>query len=372
MAQATSQLAIPIMPLPPLLRRSSSSSHVQDTGSKNSNKKTINLALQGGGAHGAFTWGVLDALIEDGRLEVEALTGTSAGAMNAAVYATGLAQDGPQGARKALSDFWRDVSLDGHISPSARMLLDVMMTPWKIGAAAGQSVIEASRNVFSPYELNPLDINPLRSVVEKHINFKMLRETKGPNLFIAATSVHTGKLRIFKRQELNADMLMASAALPFLFRAVSVAGEPYWDGGFMGNPALFPLFNNTDVNDIVLVQINPIERNDTPDNAVDIMERVNEITFNAPLLGELRAIDFVSRMISDGALKGTHHKAIRMHRIEAQDKLNAFGTASKLKADWAFFTQLFEIGRETAHHFMARHFDDIGKQATLDLSKAIG
>ena len=354
------------MPFPPLLRRSS-----QDEKSQETKKKTINLALQGGGAHGAFTWGVLDALLEDGRLEVEALTGTSAGAMNAAVYATGLSKNGPEGARKALLDFWRDVSLDGHIPPAARMLLDVMMTPWKIGAAAGQSVMEASRNVFSAYELNPLDINPLRSVVEKHVNFKMLRETKGPNLFIAATSVHTGKLRIFKRPELTADMLMASAALPFLFRAVDVEGEPFWDGGFMGNPALFPLFNSNAVNDIVLVQINPIERDDTPDNAVDIMERVNEITFNAPLLGELRAIDFVSRMISEGALKGTHHKAIRMHRIEAQDKLNAFGTASKLQADWAFFTKLFDIGRETAQIFLDEHFEDIGKRATLDLAKAI-
>ena len=355
------------MPFPPLLRRSG-----RDTRSAEPMKKTINLALQGGGAHGAFTWGVLDALLEDGRITVEALTGTSAGAMNAAVYATGLASGGPEGARKAMLDFWRDVSLDGHISPTARMLLDVVMAPWKIGAAAGQSVMEASRNVFSPYELNPLDINPLRSVVEKHVNFKLLRESDGPNLFIAATRVHSGKLRIFKRHELNADMLMASAALPYLFRAVDVGGEPYWDGGFMGNPALFPLFNSSQGPDIVLVQINPIEREDTPDNAIDIMERVNEITFNAPLLGELRAIDFVSRMLADGTLKGTHHKAIRMHRIEAQDKLNAFGTASKLKADWAFFTKLFEIGREAAQHFLTDHFDDIGTRATLDLAKAIG
>ena len=355
------------MPIPPLLRRASSTK----TATPESGRKRINLALQGGGAHGAFTWGVLDALLEDGRLEVEALTGTSAGAMNAAVFATGLAQGGPEGARKALLEFWRDVSLDGHISPAARMLLDVVMTPWKIGAAAGQSVIEASRNVFSPYELNPLDINPLRSVVEKHVHFKLLRDTPGPHLFIAATSVHTGKLRIFNRSELTADMLMASAALPFLFRAVDVEGAPYWDGGFMGNPALFPLFNLSEVADIVLVQINPIERSDTPDNAVDIMKRVNEITFNAPLLGELRAIDFVSRMIEKGALKGTHHKAIRMHRIEAQDKLNAFGTASKLKADWAFFTQLFEIGRTTAQDFLTQHFDDLGQRATLDLTHTI-
>ena len=207
--------------------------------------------------------------------------------------------------------------------------------------------------------------------MEKHVNFKLLRETKGPNLFIAATSVHTGKLRVFKRQELTADMLMASAALPFLFRAVDVEGEPFWDGGFVGNPALFPLFNASKVHDIVLVQINPIERDDTPDNAVDIMERVNEITFNAPLLAELRAIDFVARMIAAGNLKGTHHKSIRMHRIEAQDKLNTFGTASKLQADWAFFTKLFDIGRESAQQFLAEHFDDIGKHATLDLSKAI-
>ncbi len=329
--------------------------------------KTINLALQGGGAHGAFTWGVLDALLEDGRLEIEAISGTSAGAMNGAVLMTGLTKGGPEGARKALSSFWRDVSLDGHISPHARALFDVMMTPWKIGAAAGQSVMDASRNMYSPYDYNPLDINPLRGVVESHIDFKLLRETEGPELFIAATSVRNGKLRIFSRKELTADMLMASAALPLLFRAVYVNDEPFWDGGYMGNPALFPLFKVEETDDIILVQINPIERDNVPDNAMDIMERVNEITFNSPLLNEFRAIEFVARLVQRGVLHDTQHKAIRMHRIEAQEQLDSFGTASKLQADWAFFTKLFEIGRDSAKQFMSRHFDDLGKRATLDL-----
>jgi NTE family protein len=333
--------------------------------------KTINLALQGGGAHGAFTWGVLDALLEDGRLEIEAVSGTSAGAMNGAVLVAGLAKGGAAEARKALTDFWRDVSVDGHISPTARALFDVIMTPWKIGAAAGQSVMDASRGMFSPHEYNPLDINPLRGVVESHIDFKQLRETDGPGLFIAATSVRNGKLRIFTREELTADMLMASAALPLLFRAVIVNGEPFWDGGYMGNPALFPLFKVEETDDIILVQINPIERDNVPDNAMDIMERVNEITFNSPLLNEFRAIEFVARLVQGGVLHDRQHKAIRMHRIEAQERLNSFGTASKLQADWGFFTKLFEIGRESAQQFMARHFDDLGKRASLDLKSLI-
>lgn len=333
--------------------------------------KTINLALQGGGAHGAFTWGVLDALLEDGRLEIEAVSGTSAGAMNGAVLVAGLAKGGAEQARKALKAFWRDVSVDGHISPTARALFDVVMTPWKIGRAAHQSVMDASRNMYSPYEYNPLDINPLRGVVEDHIDFKRLRETEGPGLFVAATSVLDGKLRIFTREELTADMLMASAALPLLFRAVTVNGQPYWDGGYMGNPALFPLFKVEETDDIILVQINPIERDSVPDNAMDIMERVNEITFNSPLLNEFRAIEFVARLVTGGVLHDNQHKAIRMHRIEAQERLNSYGTASKLQADWAFFTQLFEVGRDAAHQFIDNHFDDLGKRATLDLKALI-
>ena len=340
---------------------------IKQPATKKTALKTINLALQGGGAHGAFTWGVLDALLEDGRLEIEAVSGTSAGAMNGAVLMTGLTKSGSEGARKALTSFWRDVSLDGHISPNARALFDVMMTPWKIGAAAGQSVMDASRNMYSPYDYNPLDINPLRGVVESHIDFKMLRETDGPELFIAATSVRNGKLRIFSRKELTADMLMASAALPLLFRAVYVNGEPFWDGGYMGNPALFPLFKVEETDDIILVQINPIERDHVPDNVMDIMERVNEITFNSPLLNEFRAIEFVTRLVKGGVLDDKHHKAIRMHRIEAQEQLDSFGTASKLQADWAFFTKLFDIGRDSAKQFMSDHFEDLGKRATLDL-----
>jgi len=334
-------------------------------------RKRVNLALQGGGAHGAFTWGVLDALLEDGRLEFEAISGTSAGAMNAAITASGLCKGGAEGARAALRAFWRDVAVDGHIPDAARGVVDLMLTPWKLGAAAGQNLLDATRNVFSPYELNPLDINPLRSVVEGHIDFAALREHEGPQLFIAATSVRSGKIRVFTRPETTADVLMASAALPFLFRAVDIDGEPYWDGGFMGNPALFPFFTNTDVEDVVLVQINPIERDEVPESAVDIMERVNEITFNGPLLNEFRAIEFVARLIEAGALSGSRYKSIRMHRIEDQSRLDDFGAASKLKANWAFFAKLHEIGRDAAFRFLDEHFDAIGERGTLDLRAAI-
>jgi NTE family protein len=332
--------------------------------------KPINLALQGGGAHGAFTWGVLDAILEDERLDIEGVSGTSAGAMNAAILLSGLAKGGREGARKALAAFWRDVSVDGNLSDGTRLLMDVFLAPWR-AAEATQGLFENARNLMSPYDINPLDINPLRRVVADHIDFKALRAADGPKLFVAATSVHSGKVRVFRRDEVDLDVLMASAALPYLFRAVEIDGEPYWDGGYMGNPALFPFFSETAVEDVVLVQINPLERDTTPESSTEIMERINEITFNGPLLHELRAIEFVQRLITQGTLRGTRYKSIRMHRIEAQQQLNGFGAASKLQFDWSFFQTLFKLGRSAALHFLAEHYEDIGVKGTLDLARAI-
>lgn len=332
-------------------------------------RKTINLALQGGGAHGAFTWGVLDALLEDGRFDIRGVSGTSAGAMNAVNFAEGLRKGGAEGAQRQMAAFWKGASLDGALPEPGRMVFDGMMAFWSSTPAA--VMLQEAASLFAPAQLNPMDINPLRDILKRAVNFEALRASAGPKLFIAATAVETGKVRVFHREELTLDMVMASACLPTVFQAVEIEGEPYWDGGYMGNPVLFPFFTETDCADIVLVQINPVARQGTPDTAIEIMSRIDEITFNAPLLQEFRAIDFVRRLIAQGRLDGTHYKEIRVHLIEAQAALNRFGAASKMKADYDFFLELREIGANAVKRFITAHFDDIGVRPTLDLQAAI-
>jgi NTE family protein len=332
-------------------------------------RKRVNLALQGGGAHGAFTWGVLDALLEDGRLDIVAMSGTSAGAMNAVALADGLREAGVKGARDQLERFWRGVSVDGNYSESQRKALGLAFGFWD-PFKVRESWASALANFASPYELNPLDINPLRDVVGREIDFKAVRESGGPKLFIAATNVYTGRVRIFRRSELTVDMLMASACLPTVFQAVEIDGIPYWDGGYMGNPVLFPFFTETDCEDVVLVQINPIERRETPHSVRDILSRLDEITFNSPLLQEFRAIDFVSRLIEAGRLDGTHYKQVRMHLV-ASEKLMKFGARSRMDADYEFFRELFDIGRHAGAEFLQENFEAIGSHGTLDLKEQL-
>jgi NTE family protein len=329
--------------------------------------KTVNLALQGGGAHGAYTWGVIDALLEDGRLVFEGLSGTSAGAMNAAVMATGLALGGPRLARERLESFWKAVSIDGELGESQRMLFDIMLGAWGYGSDRHNGWFDIASRIFSPYDANPLDLNPLRGAVERFVDCAAVRGHESLKLFIAATNVYSGKVRVFRRPELSADVLMASACLPLVFKAVTIEKEPYWDGGYMGNPVLFPFFTETDTEDIILVQINPIERRDVPDDAREIVDRMNEITFNSSLLHELRAIEFVGRLIDQGRLEGTHYKKIRMHRIDAGKELSGYGAATKFKADWAFFQELHAAGRKAGKTFLKRHFEAIGVEGTMDI-----
>ncbi|HMN73334.1 MAG TPA: patatin-like phospholipase family protein [Rhodoblastus sp.] len=331
-----------------------------------SNRKRINLALQGGGAHGAFTWGALDAILADGRFEIAGLSGASAGAMNAVVLADGLREGGSDGARKQLKQFWRAISLDGQLDAAQRKLFDVYMgafDPLKFSERMWQS----ASSFLSPYDFNPLDINPLRVALTKLVDFDALRTSDGPKLFISATDVTTGKIKIFERDKLKAEMVMASACLPTLFKAVDVDGVPYWDGGFSGNPPLFPFFYETECLDIVLIQLDPIMRPGTPDSAAEISQRMNEITFNAPLLGEFRAINFVSKLIDDGRLKGTTYKKIRMHLIEGGAALAAYTADTKMQADYGLFQKLFGLGRSAGEKFIADTYDAIGARATLDI-----
>ncbi|WP_297773152.1 patatin-like phospholipase family protein [uncultured Roseovarius sp.] len=329
--------------------------------------KPINLALQGGGAHGAFTWGVLDYLLEDGRLRIAGVSGTSAGAMNAVALADGYTRAGPEGARAALDHFWQSMSGSVRHSPLQRTPVDRMTGNWGLENNPFYHFMNAITGVASPYQLNPMNINPLRDLVEESIDFEMVRKCDAFELFVSATNVETGRVKVFPREDLTPDMVMASACLPHLYQAVEIDGVPYWDGGYMGNPALFPLYGKTGTDDIVVIQINPIERKGAPRTAQEIHNRLNEISFNASLLKELRAIDFVDRLIYEGKLDVDHYRPVKVHLIENEDLMNPMGASSKMNVEWAFLTRLRDIGRSTAAAWLDATYDRIGVESTVDL-----
>lgn len=338
-----------------------------------SGKKPISLALQGGGAHGAFTWGVLDVLLEDGRLEIEAISGTSAGAMNAVVLADGWLDGRAKGARQKLEAYWRAVSTDGKLNSAQRTIFDSFLSAAPLATfGLGAFWLDLFKQSASPYNFNPLNFNPLKDFLESEINFERVRACTEIKLFIAATNVETGKAKIFEGQELTADHVMASACLPTVFQAVEIDGVPYWDGGYMGNPALYPLIYGAGTNDILLVQINPLERKGTPMAPRDIQNRLNEITFNATLLREMRAIDFVTRLIDNGKLSTKEYKKVLMHRIALSEALKDIDASSKMDAKWDFFLMLKKAGRTAARKWLDRNFDSIGETSTIDLRQEFG
>lgn len=323
--------------------------------------KRVNLALQGGGAHGAFTWGVLDYLLEDGRLAFSGVSGASAGAVNAVMLADGLARGGSDEARKRLAEFWRAASLGGGLPGPQRAVLDRMLALFPVGGSPLQLFVDAMSRLMSPYDFNPLNINPLKSLIERFVDFDVIRGYRDLELFISATNVHSGRLRVFRREDISADVVMASAALPHVFRAVEIDGEPYWDGGFTGNPPVLPLIaSNND--DVLLIQIAPLRRDDMPTSARDILNRVNEISFSSSLAAELRALEYVGRGT------GRNAPGINVHRIQL-DGLDKRLSGSRLKTDFDFFALLHRAGRRAARRFIDRHFDDIGRKSTFDLVK---
>lgn len=330
--------------------------------------KQINLALQGGGSHGAFTWGVLDAILEDGRLDIEAISGTSAGAMNAVAYAQGYLENGRDGAREALEKFWASVCESNVLTLAQQTVFDRYFGAFHYDSSPFATWIDFVSKLTSPYQLNPLNINPLRSHLESMIDFDKVRACEHIKLFVSATNVHTGKIAVFERETLTPDHVMASACLPMLFQAVEIDGVPYWDGGYMGNPALFPLYQYCHARDIVIVQINPIERRETPRTMNDIQNRLNEITFNSAMLGELRAIDFVNRLIEADRVEADEYVRLHLHRIGGGDDIAMFSEASKLDTRWSFLTNLRDLGRKHAGDWLQRHYDHIGKRSTLGLS----
>lgn len=331
------------------------------------NRRRLNLALQGGGAHGAFTWGVLDRLLEDGRFDIDGISGTSAGAMNAVCLADGYHTGGAPAAREKLGEFWRAIGRSSQFSPVQRTPVDDWFGDWGLDASPGLAVLDIFSRVLSPYDINPLDINPLRRIVDEHVDFANVNACSAVHLFIAATNVWNGKVRVFTNAEIGCDSVMASSCLPYLFKAVEIDGVPYWDGGYMGNPVLFPFFYSTATEDILLVQINPIERVETPKTAREIADRINEITFNASLIREFRAIEFVSRLIEEGLLPEEKYRKIRMHRIAVPHELVKLSSSSKLNAEPAFLDHLRDMGREAADDWLGVESHKVGVEPGIDL-----
>ncbi|MBL8517352.1 MAG: patatin-like phospholipase family protein [Betaproteobacteria bacterium] len=336
-------------------------------------EKVINLALQGGGAHGAFAWGVIDKFMEDGRIHVEGISGTSAGSMNAVVHAYGHLKGGKEGVREALHNFWLAISEAGSkYSPVKRNQFEQMFSGWNHDKSFASEIFKLVTHSFSPYQLNPMNFNPLRDVLEAEVDFEELERSQDTKLFLSTTNVRTGKVKVFHTPEITSDVVLASACLPYLFQAVEIDGEYYWDGGFMGNPVLYPLFYYTDARDVVILHINPIERPGPPTMSNDIFNRINEITFNSSLIKELRSVYFVQKLLDEGWIKDEHREKLKyvlIHSVRADTALSDLSVSSKFANEWSFLTMLRDRGRAYATEWLSRNFNDIGVRSTVNLQQ---
>ena len=329
----------------------------------------IDLALQGGGSHGAFTWGVLDRLLEEPWLGIDGISGTSAGAMNAAVLADGYAKGGPSGAREALEKFWRRVSDAARFSPFKRGPFDVILGRWTLDSSPMYVAMDLMSRLVSPYQLNPKGKNPLREILAELVDFERLAQSS-IKLYITATNVRTGRGHVFKNGTITPDVLLASACLPTMFQAIEIDGEPYWDGGYSGNPTITPLIRECKSQDTILVQINPVERNEPGRSASEILNRLNEVSFNAVLLKELRMMALLRQVADPGNSEGAQWASMRIHRI-GSEMLTGLGASSKLNAEWEFFTLLHAEGRRSAQVFLEAHAMDLGSRSTLDIDSLL-
>ena len=328
---------------------------------------SVDLGLQGGGAHGAFTWGVLDRLLEESWLAFEGVSGTSAGAMNAVVMADGLAAGGPAQARVALEQFWKRVSDAALLSPLRRGPLEILTGRWTLEYSPVFAAFDIAARMLSPYDVNPLGANPLRQILVDSVDFERL--VRAPTkIFVTATNVRTGRGRVFRNADITPDVLLASACLPTLFQAVEIDGDPYWDGGYSGNPTMVPLIRECTSSDTILVQINPIERPGIPRTAREIQNRVNEVAFNAVLIKELRAAALLRQAADPGSDEGRLWAKMRVHRI-ASEAMIELDFSSKLLAEWEFFLLLRDEGRKAAQAFLDAHGNDLGARSTLDVDE---
>ena len=325
----------------------------------------VDLALQGGGSHGAFTWGVLDRLMDEPWLRIDGISGTSAGAMNAVVLTGGFAADGPAGAKSALSAFWRRVADSARFSPIRRSPFDVVLGRWTLDTSPVYLAFDLASRMFSPYDLKFAGANPLQRVLADSVDFAQV--ARSPiRLFVTATNVHTGRGRVFRNAELTPEIVLASACLPTLFRAIEIDGQSYWDGGYAGNPTITPLVRESDSHDTLLVAVNPIERPETPRSAREILDRVNEVSFNATLLKELRMIALLRQVVDAGTSEGRKWAEMRMHLVTSK-VLADLGASSKFNAEWDFLCMLRHEGRRAAEAFLAANSQNIGKRSSMDL-----
>ena len=334
------------------------------------NPRPISLALQGGGAHGAFTWGVLDRLLEDGRLDLHGISATSAGAMNGAMLVYGMLDGGPEGARVLLRKFWKRIADGGRYSIFRPGPFDKLAGNHNLDRSPAYHFFDLLTRSLSPYQFNPTGLNPLRETLDSLIDFERLRRDAKIKLFVNTTNVRTGKIRVFSPKEITVDTLLASACLPHLFHAVEIDGEHYWDGGFMGNPAMFPLLYNCEASDIVLIEINPISIEKLPDSARAIIDRMNSISFNATMMREMRTIALVTRLLDQHRLTSASNlRRINFHIVQAEKEMERSGASSKFNLDEDFLEILFDLGRTTATRWLKENFQTIGVNSTVDLNK---
>jgi NTE family protein len=327
-------------------------------------QKLVNLALQGVGSHGAFTWGVLDRLLEEERLALDGISATSAGAVNAVVLAYGLAVGGREGAQRSLDRYWRRLSEMASASIFQPSLFDKMSGNFGLDHSPGYVFADTLSQVFSPYQLNPLNYNPFKELLEEVIDFEVLRQQAAVKVFLCATNVRSGKVKIFRTEELCSDHVVASSCQPLMMHAVKIDGEYYWDGGFMGNPALFPVIYGCQACDIILVRLTPTERAENPTTSRAILSRMQEVTFNSTVMREMRVVAFVTKLIDDGMADA---KRIFIHAIDGEDVIGALSNSSKLNGDWDYLQHLHKIGRERADVWLSSNFDRLGVETTIDL-----
>lgn len=334
--------------------------------------KTINLALQGGGAHGAFAWGIIDKLLEDGRIKFDSISATSAGAMNAAVLAHGLATGGNDGGREALYNFWKKICASGEkYNPIKKTPIEELFGV-PLENSMSYVLFDLFSKVLSPYQFNPANFNPLKDVLVECVDIDRIIAAETPKLFLSATNVKTGKIKVFDNKDMSIDAILASACLPFMFQSVQIGDDYLWDGGYLGNPAIFPLIYNSDCNDILIIHINPINRDTVPESSTDILNRVNEISFNSSLMREMRAIAFVTKLIDEGWIKDEHKNKLRrffLHAIRADETMQNFSVASKLNPNWAFIEQLYNEGRREGEEWLKKNFRHLGNKSSLDMAE---
>lgn len=330
--------------------------------------KKVSIALQGGGSHGSFAWGVLDRLLEDGRFDIQGISGTSAGGMNAAATVQGLIQGGNERARSLLKDFWSETSrLASKISPFQQSPYDKMSKNYNLNHSPGYMMATHFQNYLSPYDTNPLNLNPFKNFITDFFDFKAVRESSDKKIFLGATHVLNGKIKVFTNKDFTPEALMASACLPFLFQAVKVDGEYYWDGGYIANPAIFPLIYECDSKDIIVVQLRNSNCTDVPKTKDEIDNRLKEITYNGCLVHEMRAIYFITKLIDEGKIKDPSIKRMNIHLIKNDSSFKGLNLSSALNSDWDFLTYLYEEGRKTAEEWIKKNYEEIGTdQHTLN------